>query len=183
MGGYINEKEKIVRLIDDYQRLIFSICYKITADYFIAEDLTQETFISVYKNLNKFAETNEKAYLARIATNKSIDYLRNAVNRQVPTEDSFFQAQIDHDSQPDTSQPEAAYLRNEILFELHRLIKELKPPYDEIAVAYYLEEKTPQEIANARKQNLKTVQTQIFRAREKLKQKYGKEFSDEISNR
>jgi DNA-directed RNA polymerase specialized sigma24 family protein len=43
-GGFINDKEKIVNLIDNHQKLIFSICYKITADYFAAEDLTQETF-------------------------------------------------------------------------------------------------------------------------------------------
>ncbi|MCL2718213.1 MAG: sigma-70 family RNA polymerase sigma factor [Lachnospiraceae bacterium] len=165
---YINE-EKIVRLIDDYQRLIFSICYKITTDYFAAEDLTQETFISAYKNLSNFAGTNEKAYLARIAANKSIDYLRNAANRQIPTEDIFFKNQIDY-----ASQPETAYLQTEILNKLNHCIEKLKPPYDEIATAYYLEEKTPQEIAGARKQNLKTIQTQIYRARENLRKMYEK---------
>ena len=164
-------------MIDDYQKLIFSICYKITNDYFTAEDLTQETFISVYQNLHRFTLSNEKAYIARIATNKSIDYLRSSPNRFVPTEESFFKAQIDIKSQPET-----AYLQAEIRNKLNQCIGELKPPYDEIAGAYYMEEKTPQEIALERGQNLKTIQTQIYRAREMLRSLYRKEGSDEISN-
>ena len=178
VGGHINEREVIVRLIDDYQKLIFSICYKITKDYFAAEDLTQETFISAFQNLHRFALINEKAYIARIATNKSIDYLRSSTNRLVPTEETFFKSQVDI-----SNQPEAVYLQVEIRNKLTRCIKGLKPPYDEIAGAYYMEEKTPQEIALKRGQNLKTIQTQIYRAREMLKSLYRKEESDEISNR
>lgn len=162
--------DKIVRLIDDYQRLIFSICYKITADYFASEDISQETFICAYQNLHRFDETNEKAYLARIATNKSIDYLRKAANRQIPTEDIFFKHQIDCGSQP-----EADCIQAEIHKKLRRLIEKLKPPYGEIALAYYVKEKTPKEIADERKTNIKTIQTQIYRAREMLKIEYRKE--------
>lgn len=175
MGGDIKEKEaqaseKIARLIDDYQRLIFSICYKITADYFSAEDLTQETFVAAYQNLHRLNQVNEKAYIARIATNKSIDHLRNAANRQIPTAETFFQTQIDYDSQPET-----IYLKTEILEKLKHCIAKLKPPYDEIAAAYYMEEKSAKEIAFAKKTNLKTIQTQIYRAREMLKEICGKE--------
>jgi RNA polymerase sigma-70 factor (ECF subfamily) len=172
----INDKDKIVQLIDHHQKLIFSICYKITNDYFTAEDITQETFITAYQNLSRLANVNEKAYLARIATNKSIDYLRSAANRQVPTADEFFYTQTDIDRISQCSnQPEKAYLRTEIRQKLAWCLKELKPPYDEIATAYYLEEKTPKEIAALRKQNLKTIQTQIYRAREMLKKLYREE--------
>ena len=157
-------------MIDDYQKLIFSICYKITADYFIAEDLAQETFVAAYQNLPRLSQVNEKAYLARIAANKSIDYLRNAASRQIPTAETFFRTQIDHGSQP-----EEVYLQTEIKTMLRQCIAKLKPPYAEIAAAYYIEEKTPKEIAFAQKANLKTIQTQIYRAREMLKEAYGKE--------
>ena len=36
--------------MDSYQKLVFSICYKMTADYFAAEDLAQETFLSAYEH-------------------------------------------------------------------------------------------------------------------------------------
>ena len=51
----------------------------------------------------------------------------------------------------------------------------LKPPYNEVARAYYLEERSPKEIAVRYGRSVKTVQTQIYRAREMLKKIYGKE--------
>ena len=77
-------------MIDQYQNLIYSICYRLTGDYFEAEDLAQDTFLSAYKNLSSFDGKNERAWLCRIATNKCIDYLKRAGRRSVPTEDSFF---------------------------------------------------------------------------------------------
>lgn len=47
--------------------------------------------------------------------------------------------------------------------------------YDEIARAYYLQEKTVAEIARDRSMNSKTIQTQIYRARDMLKKKYRRE--------
>ena len=51
----------------------------------------------------------------------------------------------------------------------------LKPPYNEVARDYYLRELSAKEIAARRSQSLKTIQTQIYRAKEMLKRMYGKE--------
>lgn len=77
-------------MILEYQDLIFSICYKFTANYFDAEDLAQDTFLAAYKNYASFDGANERAWLCRIATNKSLDYLKRAGRRSVPTEDVYF---------------------------------------------------------------------------------------------
>ena len=42
-------QEKLAALIDTYDKLVFSICYKLTGDYFAAEDLMQETFLSAFQ--------------------------------------------------------------------------------------------------------------------------------------
>lgn len=70
----IDSKQYLTQMIGQYQNLIFSICVKMTNDYFIAEDLTQETFLSAFQKLSSFDGNNEKAWLCRIATNKCIDY-------------------------------------------------------------------------------------------------------------
>ena len=72
----INSEKYMEELIDKYQNLVFSICYKFTKDYFIAEDLTQETFLSAFQHPDSFQGGNEKAWICRIATNKCIDYGR-----------------------------------------------------------------------------------------------------------
>ena len=88
--GRINAQEQLSYWIDNYKDLIFSICYKITENYFDAEDLTQDTFLSAYKNIARFDGKNEKAWLARIATNKCLDFKKRGAAGQIPTEDEFF---------------------------------------------------------------------------------------------
>lgn len=73
--------ENFIRLIDAYQNLVFSICLKMTGDYFTAQDLAQETFISAYRHWEDFDGQSEKAWLCRIAGNKCIDYLKEAKRR------------------------------------------------------------------------------------------------------
>ena len=164
----INAKHHFEELIDSYQNLIFSICCKLTGDYFAAEDLTQETFLSAYRNMDSFMGQNEKA--CRIASNKCIDYLKSAGRRQIPSADEAFEGRAD--SSPG---PEDALLAREIKATLLKRCQELKPPYDTIARLYFYEERSPDEIAAKQNKNIKTVQTQIYRARAMLRKCYEKE--------
>lgn len=163
-------ESRLSELIDLYEKLVFSICYKITGDYFAAEDLTQETFLSVFQKYDTFDGGNEKAWICRIAANKSIDYVRSAGRKGVPTEDDFFEGVTEK-----RGSPEEICMEEEIKRELKRSCENLKPPYDEIAEDYYLKEMSAAEIARKRNSNLKTVQTQIYRARNMLRKIYGKE--------
>lgn len=163
-------KERLAEMIDAYGKLVFSICYRITGDYFTAEDLTQETFLSVFQKYGVFDGGNEKAWICRIATNKSIDYIRSRERKGIPSQDSFFE------TVPESRHgPEEVCMEEEIRRELENRCKSLKPPYDEIARDYYIEEKSAGEIAAARGINVKTVQTRIYRARDMLRRIYGKE--------
>lgn len=163
-------ESRLSELIDLYEKLVFSICYKITGDYFIAEDLTQETFLSVFQKYDTFDGGNEKAWICRIATNKSIDYVRSAGHKGVPTEDDFFEGITEK-----RGSPEELCMEEEIKRGLKVSCESLKPPYDEIAKDYYLKEMSAVQIAKKRNANLKTIQTQIYRARDMLRKIYGRE--------
>ena len=65
-GGFINAERQLEAYIDQYQNLIFSICYKYTENYFDAEDLTQETFLSAYKAISLFDGQSAKAWLCKM---------------------------------------------------------------------------------------------------------------------
>lgn len=160
----------ITALIDRYQNLIFSICYKMTGDYFAAEDLTQETFLSAYRNLKSFDGVYEKAWLCRIAVNKCTDYQKSAQRRSEPTDWEMFPEVPGREGIPEQEVYESA-VRDTLLTRC----KSLKPPYSEVAVLYFHEEASPEEIANKLHRKLKTVQTQIYRARSMLREIYRKE--------
>ena len=167
-----NKEERFSIMVDTYQNLIFSVCYKVTGDYFMAEDLAQESFLAAYRNLDSSEGENEKAWLCRIATNKSIDYLRGAGRRAVPTEDISFKQKSENGGSP-----EDICLEKGVKERLLEYCGRLKPPYNEIAKSVYYDEKKAVEIAKERNENVKTVQTQIYRARDMLRKIYGKERS------
>lgn len=165
-------ESRLSEMIDTYGKLVFSICYRITEDYFTAEDLTQETFLTAYQKYDTFDGNNEKAWICRIATNKSIDYMRSAARKGIPSEESLFASVAES-----RHGPEELCMEEEIKRELKYHCKRLKPPYDEIAHAYYIKEMSAGEIARERQVNVKTIQTQIYRARDMLRKIYGKEES------
>jgi RNA polymerase sigma factor, sigma-70 family len=156
-------------LVDNYQNLIYSICYKIVRDYFDAEDLAQETFLSAYKHLSTFDRQYEKAWLSRIATNKCLDFIKKADRKSIPTEDEYFTDQTDNELSPEEN-----VLELEVKKQLSERCNKLKTPYKEIALDYFYKEMTANEIAVTTGKNLKTVQTQIYRARALLQKSYRK---------
>lgn len=169
--GKISDEEQLSYWLDTYQNLIFSICYKMTGNYFDAQDLTQETFLSAYRNIARFDGRNEKAWLARIAANKCLDHKRKSASGEIPTEDEFFAERQDEHAENST---EETCLQTLVMEELKRCCDSLKPPYDEIARRYFYQEESVGEIAQALDRNEKTVQTQVYRAKAMLKKLYRK---------
>ncbi len=153
-------------MITSYQNLIFTICYRFTNNYFDAEDLTQETFLSAYKNLNRFDGQNLKAWLCMIAKNKCLDYRKRAGARTVPTEDSFF---LTLEANTVTASPEGICLENAVKEQLLLACRSLSPPYDEVANAFFCEEHSIEELAIKFNRNEKTLRTQIYRAKGMLR--------------
>lgn len=166
----INKEEYYEYLIDTYQNLVYSICYKIVNDYYDAEDLAQETFISAYQHLPTFDRKYEKSWICKIATNKCLDYLKHSRRKSIPTEDNYFQIQLDKNPTPEENA-----LEHEVKTQLYQHCLQLKEPYRNVALDYFYFERTAAEISDKTGKNLKTVQTQIYRAKAMLKKKYRKE--------
>lgn len=159
--------------MEQYGRLVFTICYSMTGDYFQSEDLAQETFTSAYLHLDTFDGKNAKAWLARIASNKCRDFLKSAANNRVkPAEDELF---INIPAAADT--PEESVLATEAEQRMQLLCKKLKEPYQSIARDCFIGEKSPREIAEQSGKNIKTVQTQIYRAKAMLRDLWKEESS------
>lgn len=171
----IDTKDNFIRLVEQYQNLVFSICLKMTGDYFAAEDLAQETFISVYKHMEEFDGQAEKAWICRIAGNKCIDYHRAAARRMVPMAEEDMPDKILQDS--DT--PLRTVMAGQIMDELRQCCEALEEPYRAVALMHFLAGQTAGEISERTGVGINTVQTRIYRAREKLKKSYRKEMLEE----
>ena len=154
---------QLERALEKYERLIFSICYRMVGDYFEAQDATQETFLTYYKVLDRFDGQNEKAFLTKIATNKCLDFLKQKGRKEMPSESEVLESRAGT-----VSSPEERFLEEEVKDELAKACRDLKPPYGQIAYEFYC-----CEIAEQKGIKLKTVQTQVLRARKMLQKKLG----------
>lgn len=157
-------------MIDKYQNLIFSICYKLTGNYLESQDLTQDTFLAAYAHLSDFDGKNEKAWLSRIATNKSLDYIKKSKRSTLADEPEMF----DEIKSKEPS-PEKVTLERDVRERLRIYCKQLSPPYDEVADYYFYQELEVWEIASILERSEKTIWTQIYRAKAMLKKLYRKE--------
>ncbi len=70
-------KEKIEQALDLYGDMLMRVCLSMLGNRYDAEEIVQETFISYMTHSGKFREEeHEKAWLLRVAVNKSKNFLR-----------------------------------------------------------------------------------------------------------
>ena len=151
-------------LLKQYEKLVYSICYRTCGNPFDAQDLTQDTFLAVYKHLGTFDRQYERAWICRIASNKAIDHMKSRKRLEECREDTFFTEVIDPGEGP-----EDAYIQKETKELVLSVCHQLKSPYREVAYEHFYMEKPMTQIAKEQDTNLKTVQTRVYRARAQIR--------------
>jgi len=72
------DEESYRKIVDMYQRFVLNSCYRFVYNKETAEDLTQETFVEVYKSINLFRmDSKLSTWIYRIAVSKSIDFIKS----------------------------------------------------------------------------------------------------------
>lgn len=88
-------------LVDKYKERIYWHARKIVVDHEDADDVTQETFVKVYKNLKDFREASQLfTWIYRITTNEALNLLKKKQKRQATSMDEVFD-QIENSMQTD----------------------------------------------------------------------------------
>lgn len=150
------DENAFIYMVDVYKKRILSLCYSYTSDYYEAEDLSQEVFISVFNNIDKFREESSfSTYLYKITTSKCIDYTRKRSIKNFLTGLFIFSKESTQDID------EQNFIRQSI----QSLPLNLKTPL----VLYYYIGLTQKEIANILNLPLKTIEGRIYRAKNKLR--------------
>ena len=151
-------------LLQQYEKLVYNICLRTCGNPFDAQDLTPDTFLSIYRHLETFDRRYERAWVCRIASNKAIDYLKSKKRTEECQEEEFFLTVADSGNNP-----EEICLQNETKQLVLSVCNQLKSPYREVAYEHFYMEKSMPQIAKEQQQNLKTVQTRVYRARMQIR--------------
>lgn len=157
-------------LVEQYQRLVYTVCYQLVQDHQLAEDLTQDTFVSAFTHMDSCPPEHYKPWLARIAANKARDHLKSAWARRVsaPGDDGMPQSPPPGATAPPG--PEDLTVTEDEAAAIRQMVRSLREPYLQVSVMYFLEERSVEEISRALRRPPKTVHTQLFRAKKMLQQ-------------
>jgi RNA polymerase sigma factor (sigma-70 family) len=156
-------------IVEQYKHFVYAICKNIIKDPHEAENLTQETFLQVYKSLRNYQYKGFKTWIGRIATNKSIDYKRKLMTRQKQEIQPIEEMEQIPD---DTPSVQEKILKNEEKEQLNVFLSELPQQYQTVILKYYAENKSYQQIAKEEHVSIKTIETRLYRGKKLLKYRF-----------
>ncbi len=75
----LGDQQAFRRLVESFQGFVYSIAFRFTREEAEAEDLVQECFILLWKNLNRYnPEYKMKSWLGKMITNLCLDFIKSA---------------------------------------------------------------------------------------------------------
>ncbi|WP_051189061.1 RNA polymerase sigma factor SigW [Halalkalibacillus halophilus] len=158
-------------LVHQYEGMIYSHCYRMIGNRHDAEEFTQETFLKAYKNINS-CQDHEKfqAWLHRIATNVTIDYMRKK-KPSVILDDEIKDCQdITYTDQLRSKEPlpEEECAKNEKRKLICEAIYQLPEKYQAVIFLRYCEDYSLEDISKALFLPVGTVKTHLHRSKQAL---------------
>ncbi|ASS68252.1 RNA polymerase sigma factor SigW [Paenibacillus sp. RU4T] len=161
-------------LVGMYQDKLYHLAYRMLYNRQEAEDAVQETFLRVFRNMERYDESMKfSTWIYRITTNLAIDRLRRrkpgfSLDAEVPEHDgldgySMFASE--------DASPEDEVLLSETQRIIRAAIETLPPKYKSVMVLRYLEDLSLQEISDVLDMPVTTIKTRVHRGREFLRKK------------
>ena len=156
-------------LVNKYQKSVHTLIWRKIGDFHIAEELTQDVFLKVYKSLSTLKRRDHfPGWLYVIATRHCITWLRK---KRLPTKslDAMSTAELEEIC---CAQYEANRNKKATIEHQRELVKRLlqKLPESErtVVTLFYLAEMTGEEISVFLGVSPGTVRSRLYRARERL---------------
>lgn len=168
VAGDVNAFEKLVL---EYEKNVYAIALRMTANPEDASDMTQEAFIKAFNSLSGYrGESKFSVWLYRIVSNVCLDFLRSrnrrpTVSLSVEDEDG---EETEMDVADESQSPELLLERSLTRDSVRRGLDSLPPEYRQILLLREIEGFSYEEISQTLSLEVGTVKSRIFRARKKL---------------
>ena len=153
-------------IVREHSARVYRLAYRLTGDRHDAEDLTQETFVRVFRSLSSYTPGTFEGWLHRITTNLFLDQVRRKQRIRMEAmgdDDALYPARLDQ------SQPERGFEHANLDHDVQRALDALSPEYRAAVVLCDIEGLSYEEIAVTLGIKLGTVRSRIHRARAQLR--------------
>jgi RNA polymerase sigma-70 factor (ECF subfamily) len=148
-------------LVKRHKEKVRNIIYLTISNGSVVDDIAQEVFITVHKNLKNFRfESQFTTWLYRITVNKCKDHLRKLQVRRI-----FLPIKEAEDRSENVNNLESENVSEIVMSAITKLPAKLRVPL----ILKDIEGFSYQEIADATQCEMGTVKSRIFRAREGLR--------------
>jgi RNA polymerase sigma factor (sigma-70 family) len=151
-------------VVREHADRVYRLAYRLTGNAHDAEDLTQETFIRVFRSLANYKPGTFEGWLHRITTNLFLDMARrrSRVRMEGLPDDTDRLA-------GDDPSPEEVYVETHLDPELQAALDELPPEFRAAVVLCDVEGLSYEEIGATLGVKLGTVRSRIHRGRQALR--------------
>jgi len=156
--------------VEEYQRLVSHIVFRMVSNREDREDTSQEVFMKIYQNLNSFrSESKLSTWIAKIAYNTCLNYLEK---RKLPLlDDLSFEEQSLASFSENNPRPDELTDEKEISFLLQAEIDKMPVHFRTILTLYHLDGMSYNQIGKITGLPDGTVKSYLFRARKLLKER------------
>lgn len=161
------EMEALAEIVDKYQSRVLSIAYRFLNDWTNAEDVSQETFLRIYRAAGSYKpQARFTTWLYRIVVNLCMDERRKQAKTPVSIEETAFLAPVDSES--DSAE------RNETIELVKKAVSELPERQRLAVILHRYENLSYDEICEVTKWTKSAVESLLVRAYANLREKLGK---------
>jgi RNA polymerase sigma-70 factor, ECF subfamily len=146
--------EAFEELLAAYQDKVFRLCYSMLGDRAQAEDAAQDSFLRIWKSMDKFrGDAALGTWIFTITRNVCLTAIsRRAAYQAAPVEEA---ERVRH---------EGSHGERDML----RMVSQLPDNYRQVIMLFYMEERSYEEVARMLDLPLGTVKTYLHRARIQL---------------
>ena len=159
-------------LVDLFWKRIYAFSYRLTMNATDAEDITQETLLRAFSNIQTYKpEERFKAWLFRIATNLFVDQRKGRRSRDVTTDDVEQYAGASQEQSPQEKLDQ-----KELLSALQSAMINLTREQQIVVLLRAMEQLDYPEIAAVLQTKEATARWHMYEARRILRQKLSRKF-------
>ncbi|MBI4833621.1 MAG: sigma-70 family RNA polymerase sigma factor [Planctomycetes bacterium] len=152
----LSGKEAFNEVVRRYYRRIYNIAFRMTNNQADAEDITQETFLNVYRSLKQYnPKYRVSSWILRTATNVTLNYLKKLKMKPAPLIDENLVKGKDY------ARCDIPTLKNAVNY----ILDSLKPQYKMAFVLVYQEGCSYEEAAEQMDLPIGSFKTFVHKAR------------------
>ena len=165
-------------LVKRHYDLVHKYIYRTTKDYNISYDITQDVFIKMMKNIDKYnLETGKfQSWLLKIAVNTTKDYFKSKTYKQ-----RIENCDIENHQVESTSNVIDIISKKEEAIKIKEAIKNLPSLQREAIFLKYYNDLKIKEISNITGENENTIKSRLFNGIKNLKKLLGGDIFEEKS--